>query len=385
MEIPFNKPFQTGNELSYIAQAANSGQLSGNGLFAGRCNKFFEEKFGFKNCYLTTSCTDALEMAAILIDIKPGDEVIIPTFTFVSTALAFYREGAKIVFADSGTDHPGMDEKKLERLITPKTRAIVVVHYAGVACNMKMVMKLADKYNLIVVEDAAHSIDSYYYDKPLGSIGQLACFSFHETKNLHCGEGGMLVVNDERFIERAEIIREKGTNRSSFERKEVQHYEWVDTGSSFLPSELNAAFLYAQLEQIDKIQKKRKILWDHYFSGLGELAEKGFIRLPYIPEYASNNANLFYIICSSENERNSIIKYLKSKNIQAVFHYRCLHNSKFMLKVGKVALPNLLNAENYEKKLLRMPLYTDLTLSESKYIINTLYGFFDNSGTLGKA
>lgn len=379
MEIPFNKPYQTGNELSYIAEAAKSGQLSGNGIFTNRCNRLFKERFGFRNCYLTTSCTDALEMSAILIGIKPGDEVIVPSFTFVSTALAFYREGAKIVFSDSRPDHPGLDENKLEFLITTKTKAIVVVHYAGVACDMDIVTKLADKYNLWVVEDAAHSLDSYYNGKPLGSIGHLGCFSFHETKNLHCGEGGMLVVNDSRFIERSEIIHEKGTNKSSFGRKEVNHYEWVDTGSSFLPSELNAAYLYAQLEQIDEIQKKRKRIWHHYYSGLEKLAEKGQIGLPYIPEYASNNASFFYIICKSEDERSNIISYLKSNNIQAVFHYRCLHKSKFILNTGNAALFHLINAENYQNRLLRIPFFTELTFSENQYVIKTLNSYFNKS------
>ena len=262
MNIPFNKPYLTGREAHYMYQAVMKGKLSGNGEFTKRCQSFFEERYGFKKCLLTTSCTDALEMAAILCDIQPGDEVIVPSYTFVSSALAFVREGAKIVFADSMQRNPNIDAEKIEALITPKTKVIVPVHYAGVACDMDKIMQIANKYNLIVVEDAAQAIDSYYKERPLGSIGHLSAFSFHETKNIIAGEGGMLAINDERFIRRAEIIWEKGTNRAEFFRGEVNKYGWVDTGSSFLPSEVVAAFLWAQLEELDNIQNRRKLLWN---------------------------------------------------------------------------------------------------------------------------
>ncbi len=256
--IPFNKPYLTGQETNYINQAVESGKISGNGIFTKKCQSFFEDKYGFKKCLLTTSCTDALEMAAILSNIKEGDEIIIPSYTFVSTALAFIRQGAKIVFIDSEADTPNIDVSQIESLITAKTKAIVPVHYAGVACDMDSIMDLANKYNLLVIEDAAQAIDSFYKGKPLGSIGHMAAFSFHETKNIISGEGGLLVINDERFIDRAEIIWEKGTNRASFFRGEINKYGWVDTGSSFLPSEIIAAFLWAQLENLDLIQIRRK-------------------------------------------------------------------------------------------------------------------------------
>src|SRR5688572_10829058 len=271
--LAFNKPYLSGKEYDYIADAVQSRKLSGNGKYTGYCQSFFQNKYGFHKCLLTTSCTDALEMAAILLDIQPGDEVIMPSYTFVSTSNAFVLRGAKIVFCDSRRDHPGIDEEKIEELITSKTKAIVPVHYAGVACDMDKIMSIANKHNLFVVEDAAQAIDSFYINKtgekkPLGGIGHLAAFSFHETKNIISGEGGMLVINDSRFNERAEIIREKGTNRSKFFRGEVDKYGWVDIGSSFLPSDIIAAFLYAQIENINDIQAKRRQLWDLYYRNL---------------------------------------------------------------------------------------------------------------------
>ena len=327
--IPFNKPFLTGKEAHYLYQAVYSGKISGNGVFTKKCQHFFEEKYGFKKALLTTSCTDALEMAAILCDVKPGDEVIVPSYTFVSSALAFVRQGAKIVFADSYSDNPNIDADKLESLITSKTKVIVPVHYAGVACDMDKIMDVANRHNVLVVEDAAQAIDSYYKGRPLGSIGHLAAFSFHETKNIIAGEGGLLTINDERFIRRAEIIWEKGTNRAEFFRGEVNKYGWVDTGSSFLPSEIVAAFLWAQLENMELIQNKRKELWNEYYSNLKPLAEKGCFQLPTIPEYATNNAHMFYIVCRDLNERTALIAKLKSKGIGAVFHYLSLHLSPY--------------------------------------------------------
>ena len=262
--INFNEPYCTGNEPKYIQDAINRGKLSGNGYYTKKCQHFLEEKLGVKKCLLTTSCTDALEMCAILLDIQPGDEVIMPSYTFVSTANAFVLRGAKIVFCDSRPDHPGMDESLIEGLLTEKTKAIVPVHYAGVACDMDKIMSIAKQHDLFVVEDAAQAIDSHYKGKPLGSIGHLAAFSFHETKNISSGEGGALIINDDRFLERSEIIWEKGTNRSAFWRGEVDKYGWVDIGSSFLPSEITAAFLWAQLESLEKIQEQRKSIWNAY-------------------------------------------------------------------------------------------------------------------------
>lgn len=359
MSIPFNKPHLTGKEAHYMYQAVYNGKLSGNGEFTKRCQHFFEEKYGFKKCLLTTSCTDALEMAAILCDIKPGDEVIVPSYTFVSSALAFVRAGAKIVFADSMKSNPNIDAEKLESLITPRTKVIVPVHYAGVACDMDRIMEIAGKHNLLVVEDAAQAIDSYYKGRPLGTIGHLSCFSFHETKNIISGEGGMLCINDARFIRRAEIIWEKGTNRAEFFRGEVNKYGWCDIGSSFLPSEVIAAFLWAQIESMDEIQAKRKSLWNKYYELLEPLAEKGRFRLPEIPDYATNNAHMFYLVFNSLEERTALIKKLRENDILAVFHYLSLHSSEFYKdKHDGRSLPE---CDRYADCLVRLPMYYDLT------------------------
>lgn len=373
--IPFNKPYLTGKETFYIQQAVASGKISGDGIFTKKCHQFFEEKYAFKKALLTTSCTDALEMAALLIDIKEGDEIILPSFTFVSTANAFVLRGAKLVFADSRQDHPGLDEYVLEQLITPKTKAIVVVHYAGVACDMDAIMALAAKHNIFVIEDAAQAIDSFYKGRPLGSIGHLAAFSFHETKNIISGEGGMLVINDSRFAERAEIIREKGTNRSKFFRGEVDKYNWVDIGSSFLPSDIIAAFLYAQLENIELIQNKRKLLWKTYFDELSAISDR--IQLPSIPDFATNNAHMFYIVCKDENQRNALILHLKNENVHSVFHYLSLHKSPFYAdKHGDRVLPL---SDFYTNGLIRLPLFFELETSQVKSIIcKSILSFFDN-------
>lgn len=361
--IDFNRPHLTGNELKYIQQAVvDNLKISGNGEFTKKCQHFFEERYGFKKCLLTTSCTDALEMAAILCDIQPGDEVIVPSYTFVSSALAFVRAGAKIVFADSMERNPNIDAEKIEELITPKTKVIVPVHYAGVACDMDRIMEIADRHGLFVVEDAAQAIDSYYKGRPLGSIGHFAAFSFHETKNIIAGEGGLLVINDERFIRRAEIIWEKGTNRAEFFRGEVNKYGWCDTGSSFLPSEIIAAFLWAQLEEMDIIQNKRKALWNQYIKLLKPLADRGAFRLPDIPDYATNNAHMFYLVCHSIEERTALIKKLKDNSIQAVFHYLSLHSSPFYRDKhdGRI-LPN---CDQYADCLVRLPMYFNLYASD---------------------
>lgn len=373
-KIPFNKPYFTGKETSNIVDAVASGKISGDGMFTQKCHLFFQNTYRFQKCLLTTSCTDALEMAALLINIEPGDEVIMPSYTFVSTANAFVLRGAKIVFCDSRTDHPGLDESLVEELITKRTKAIVVVHYAGVACNMNTIMALGKKYNLFVIEDAAQAIDSYYLDNerkvPLGSIGNLAAFSFHETKNIQCGEGGMLVINDPQFNNRAEIIREKGTNRSAFFRGEVDKYGWVDIGSSFLPSELNAAFLFAQLENLDRIQNRRREIWNQYNSGLAGLVKQGIIKTPFIPEYATNNSHMFYITCKDIDARTRLIEKLKQAGIYAVFHYISLHKSSYYAaKHDGRALPL---ADHYTDCLLRLPFFYELTDAQVDHIINTI-------------
>ena len=376
MKTPFNKPYLTGKEAHYLYQSVLSGKISGNGDFTKKCQTFFEEKYGFKKCLLTTSCTDALEMASILLDIKEGDEVIMPSYTFVSTSNAFVLRGAKIVFADSYPDNPNIDATKLNALITPKTKAIVVVHYAGVACEMDAVMQLAKEHDLFVVEDAAQAVDSYYKGKPLGSIGHLAAFSFHETKNIIAGEGGMLAINDERFKERAEIIWEKGTNRAAFFRGEVNKYGWVDIGSSFLPSEIVAAFLYAQLENLEDIQNRRKLLWQAYYTQLKSLESNQAFKLAEIPEYATNNAHMFYLVCTSMEERTKLIQALKNEGIHAVFHYLSLHKSEFYKDKhdGRV----LENCDKFADHLIRLPLFYELEEKEVERICHVIKKYVEN-------
>lgn len=401
--IPFNKPFLTGKEAHYIYQAVYGGKLSGNGAYTQKCQRFFEEHYGFRKALMTTSCTDALEMAAILCDIKPGDEVIAPSYTFVSTVLAFVRQGAKIVFCDSCKDNPNIDPDKIEELITERTRVIVPVHYAGVACDMDRIMDIARRHDLLVVEDAAQAIDSYYKGRALGSIGHLACFSFHETKNVIAGEGGLLAVNDERFVRRSEIIWEKGTNRSEFFRGEVNKYGWVDTGSSFLPSELISAFLWAQIENLDTIQTRRKEIWERYHAGLSNLARQGCFELPVIPDYATNNAHMFYIVCRSLQERSALIAHLKQNGILSVFHYLSLHKSPFYTSHAEVRPDNcqavhtvtvtefdgtvsdeaqvvgldLPHCDRYADCLLRLPMYYELSDNDVDYIIDKIHSFFN--------
>ena len=376
--IPFNKPYLTGKEMQYIEEAVKSGKISGNGFFTKKCQEFFEKEFGFKKTLLTTSCTDGLEMAAILADIKEGDEVIVPSFTFVSTALAFVRQGADIVFADSYSNNPNIDADQIEALITEKTKAIVVVHYAGVACDMDKIMSIANKHGIIVIEDAAQAIDSYYISKDgtkkaLGSIGHLSAFSFHETKNIISGEGGMLCINDDRFIQRAEIIWEKGTNRSQFFRGEVDKYSWVDTGSSFLPSEIISAFLWAQIENMKDIQDKRIKIWNRYYEGLSSFEPVSIKKpkLPLVPEYATNNAHMFYLVCDNVDDRTKFIQHLKDKGILSVFHYLSLHKSSYYEKYStrKSELPN---SDMFSDCLVRLPLFYELTDEQVGYIINTI-------------
>ena len=416
IDIHFNKPFMTGKEAHYMYQAVYTGKLSGNGVFTKKCQEFFETKYGFKKCLMTTSCTDALEMAAILCDVQPGDEVIVPSYTFVSSALAFVRQGAKIVFADSYADNPNIDADQIEQLITDRTKVIVPVHYAGVACDMDKIMAIANRHNLLVVEDAAQAIDSYYNGngndndngqraslahtfrcendngqrallahtfrcensnwRPLGGIGHFGCFSFHETKNVTAGgEGGLLVVNDERFIRRAEIIWEKGTNRAEFFRGMVNKYGWVDTGSSFLPSEINSAFLLAQLEQLDDIQKRRRTLWDRYYEGLRNLADEGFIEIPQCPDYATNNAHMFYFVCRNLDERTRLLDTLKGRGILAVFHYLSLHLSDYN-KAHNDYIPDLPHCDRFADCLVRLPMFYELTLEQVDKIVSIIQRFF---------
>lgn len=372
--IPFNKPFLCGNETDYIREAVASGKISGDGLFTKKCHAFFEAQYHFKKVFLTTSCTDALEMAALLLDIQPGDEVIAPSYTFVSTVNAFVLRGARIVFADSLPEHPNIDVNQIAQLITPRTKAIVPVHYAGVACDMDAIMALAQAHQLDVVEDAAQSIDSYYKGKPLGSIGRLGAFSFHETKNIISGEGGMLSVNDEGLIARAEIIREKGTNRSSFFRGEVNKYGWMDLGSSFLPSDIIAAFLYAQIEKIESIQARRKAIWNTYYEALKPLADQGHFERPLVYADATNNAHMFYIVCNSLEERSDLIAFLKANNIMPVFHYLSLHKSPYYAHIhGDRPLPQ---ADRYSDCLLRLPFFYSLRDDEQTFIIEKIMDFY---------
>lgn len=377
MKIDFNRPFLTGKEAHYMYQAVYTGKLSGNGVFTKKCQRFFEEKYGFKKAIMTTSGTDALEMAAILCDVQPGDEVIVPSYTFVSSALAFVRQGAKIVFADSCENNPNIDVEKIEALVTNKTKVIVPVHYAGVACDMDKIMDFANQHNLFVVEDAAQAIDSYYKGKPLGGIGHFGCFSFHETKNVTAGgEGGLLVVNDERFVRRAEIIWEKGTNRAEFFRGMVNKYGWVDTGSSFLPAEINSAFLWAQLENLDMIQDRRKHIWQMYHEGLQSLADKGFFKMPDMPGYATNNGHMFYLVCRSLDERTALINHLKSHDALAVFHYLSLHKSDYYRQHSDV-IPALPYCDKFADQLVRLPMYFDLTDEDVELVIKLILDFYN--------
>lgn len=372
--ITFNKPYLSGNETAYIEKAVMSMKISGDGLYTKKCHEFFEKKYGFKKVLLTTSCTDALEMAAILLNIKEGDEVIAPSYTFVSTVNAFVLRGAKIVFVDSTKENPNMDADQVEKLITSRTKVIVPVHYAGIACDMDKIMEVANRHNLFVVEDAAQAIDSFYKGKPLGSIGHLSAFSFHETKNIISGEGGMLVINDERFIERAEVIREKGTNRSQFFRGEVDKYGWVDIGSSFLPSDIIAAFLYAQLENINKIQKRRKEIWQRYYDLLQPLKQKG-IQLPQIPDSATNNGHMFYLVCNTLAERTRLIETLKQKEIHSVFHYLSLNKSPYYTALSPEKFDFPLS-DKYTDCLVRLPFYYELSDAQIDLISDTISDFY---------
>ena len=370
--IPFNKPYLSGPETRYIEEAVRSGKISGDGMFTKRCHQFFEQRLGAAKVLLTTSCTDALEMAAILLDLQPGDEVIVPAYTFVSTPNAFVLRGAKIVFADSTAENPNVDATALESLVTPRTRAIVPVHYAGIACDLDAIQAVADRHGLAVVEDAAQAIESYYKGKALGTFGALAAFSFHETKNISSGEGGMLVINKPQYAQRAEIIREKGTNRSSFFRGEVDKYGWVDIGSSFLPSDIIAAFLWAQLEHLDNIQARRKDIWNRYYAAFSALPVG--VGLPVLPSYATNNGHLFYLVTRSLEERSALIDHLKQQQILPVFHYLSLHKSTFY--AARHDGRELPWADHYTDRLVRLPLYYELTPDLQQRIVDGVGEFY---------
>lgn len=374
--INFNTPPYVGKEQDYIKQAIESNQkISGDGPFTKRCHEWFEENFNAKKALLTTSCTHALEMAAILINIQPGDEVIAPSYTFVSTVNAFVLRGAKIIFVDVRPDTMNIDETLIEAAITKDTKAIVPVHYAGVACEMDTIMEIAKRNNLYVIEDAAQGVMSTYNGKALGTIGDLGCFSFHETKNYSMGEGGALLIQNEKFLERAEIIREKGTNRSRFIRGQVDKYTWVDIGSSYLPSELNAAYLLAQLEEAHKINDDRLNSWDIYNNSLKHLEEKGYIELPYIPVDCEHNAHMFYIKCRDIEERSRLIEFLKEHDVLTVFHYIPLHTANAGLKYGEFVGEDRFTTSESER-LLRLPIYYGLKEKETKNVCDLINEFY---------
>ncbi len=373
-KIPFNKPFFAGKEVQNIVNAAYYGHLSGNGPFTKMCHYFFEERWGYKKTYLTTSCTDAFEMAALLMNIKEGDEVIMPSFTFVSTTSPFILRGAKLVFADSRADHPNMDMDKVEELITEKTKVLVVMHYGGVAVDMDKAVALAKKYNLILLEDVAHAIDASYKGKPLGSFGDFATFSFHETKNVSSGEGGLLAVNNEKYIEHADIVWEKGTNRIAFEEGKVNQYEWVGLGASYTPSDMIAGMLYAQLENIDDIQSKRISIWERYYDKLKVLEDKKLATIPHIPDFASNNGHLFYLLLDNKAQRDALIMFMDENHVMTVFHYLTLHNSPYFKdKHDGRPLPN---AERFADTIIRLPFFYELPLMIVDMIADKVIEFF---------
>lgn len=374
--IPFNRPFIVGKELFYISQAVLEGNLAGDGRFTGLCCEWMERRFRVKKVLLTNSCTAALEICAILCDLKAGDEVIMPSFTFVSTANAFTLRGAHIKFIDIRRDNMNMDENLIESAITNRTKVVVPVHYAGVGCEMDTIIDIAHKNDLIVVEDAAQAVNATYKDRYLGTIGHLGTYSFHETKNFISGEGGALIINDERFIERAEIIREKGTNRSKFIRGEVDKYTWVDIGSSYLPSEMIAAFLYAQLEEAETITRRRRAIFNYYAEQLASLQESGLVRLPQSPPVCENNAHMFYlIVTTSIQDRDKLLAHLKNKDINAIFHYVPLHTSPMGMAMG-YRMGDLPNTEELSATLIRLPSYFELTREDQDRVVDEIFRFF---------
>lgn len=375
--IPFNRPFIIGRELEYISRAVGSGHLAGDGAFTRKCQDWMEQRYGSGKVLLTHSCTASLEMAAILADIGPGDQVVMPSFTFVSTANAFAMRGATPLWCDIREDTLNLDETRLEEVITPGTRAIVPVHYAGVGCEMDNIMGVAEKHGLFVIEDAAQAVNASYKGRWLGAIGHFGCYSFHETKGMISGEGGALLVNDPRFIERAEIVREKGTNRTSFFQGRIDKYTWVDYGSSYLPSELVAAFLFAQFEAAEAIHRKRLQTWNTYHEGLKPLEERGVIRLPAVPEDCGHNGHMFYILLGSQEERQSLIEHLKALNIMAVFHYVPLHKTPMGMKL-QPCVPSLPVTERISATLLRLPMFHELSGEQQQRVIDGVHGFFSD-------
>jgi len=376
-DIPFNSPFIVGKELDYISQAVFNGQLAGNGIFTRKCQDYLREKYGGTKVLLTTSCTTALEMTALLCDITSEDEVILPSFTFVSTANAFLLRGAKLKFVDIRDDTLNIDESLIEEAISEKTKVLCPVHYAGIGCEMDVISNLAKEHNLLIVEDAAQAMGSTYRTHFLGTIGHFGAYSFHETKNFISGEGGALVINDPRFVERAEVLWEKGTNRVKFFKGEIDKYTWVDIGSSYLPSELIAAFLYAQFEHTEEITKRRMGIWKRYWEGLISLQEKKLIRLPFVPEHCHHNAHMFYILLRNEKERDALLNYLKENNIHAVFHYIPLHSSPMGLKMGYRS-GQLPVTESISTRILRLPMFFELNPDDQKKITETIYKYFNS-------
>ena len=377
MSVPFNKPPFTGNEKQYVLEALSSGKISGDGEFTKKCQRWFEQQLGSKKTLLTPSCTHALEMAAILLDVQQGDEVIMPSFTFPSTANAFVLRGAKIAFVDIRPDTMNIDENKIEQAITEKTKVIVVVHYAGIACEMDTIIALADKYSLFVVEDAAQSMKSSYKSIPLGTIGHLGAFSFHETKNYtSAGEGGLLIINDERFVDRAEIIREKGTNRSQFFRGEVDKYSWIDIGSSYLLNDVSAAYLWGQLERAEEINNDRMASWEKYNHGLKHLAESRLIELPTVPEHLVHNAHMFYIKVKNIRVRTALLEYLQANEVLALFHYIPLHSALAGLTHGRFCGDDVFTTAESER-LIRLPFYYGLDTGSINKIVALIMTFFD--------
>lgn len=376
--IPFNKPLVTGTEVTYIQQVFEANSFSGNGAFTKKCEQVLKLVTQSEAILLTPSCTDALELASLLVGIQPGDEVIIPSYTFVSTANPFVLRGAKIIFVDIRPDTMNIDETKIEAAITEKTKIIVPVHYAGVSCNMSAIMDIANKYDIVVVEDAAQGLIAKYQGRPLGSIGHLGCLSFHDTKNIHCGEGGALLINDKELIERAEIHREKGTDRSKFIRGEIDKYSWVDVGSSYLTAELNAAFLLAQLEMATEVTVKRLKLWDQYYTLLGSLAENGNIELPVVPEDCEHNGHIFYIKLADFDERQALIDHLRKSSISSVFHYIPLHSSLAGKRFGSFSGVDQYTTKDSER-ILRLPMYFDLTENDVQQVCDSIFDFFKNA------
>lgn len=373
MKVPFNRPLILGTEQAQVSEVFESGRFAGNGEFGQRCQIELEKKFGYQKCLLTTSCTSALEFAALILDIREGDEVIIPSYAFVTTANAFVNRGAKIVFADSRTDHPNIDETKVEELITPRTKAIVALHYGGISCEMDKLKAISDKYAIYLIEDNAQGIGSYFKDQALGGIGNFGALSFHETKNIHCGEGGAVLVNDHSMLDRSEVVWDMGTNRKAFKDGKVNSYGWVDLGSSFYPSELNSAFLKAQLEQFEEVNVKRLDLWNNYFEAFAELELKGLIERPKIPSYAKHNGHTFYLMMSSKVERDKLISFLAENGIQASFHFQALHRSDYHLNDNPdIRLPN---CSKFTEQLVRLPLYLDME-QHQEFVIETVYSFF---------